>query len=180
MPIRYFMMWAIGLMTAGPASAPAGNLIPGPLPIGLYASLTRGASSVDEIAAINGNLTSAYWGTPSPGFSNVHDYLDAAQAEGVRVVVEIDPVRIANADVVGITEIVATFDSHPAVVGWYTADEPFWVQPVIPEPAKVDTFPDQRCRGSWVHRTHASFCRFERSRGCDSLDASRDRRGLRQ
>ena len=134
MPIRYFMMWAIGLMTAGPASAPAGNLIPGPLPIGLYDSLTSGASSVDEIAAINGNLTSAYWGTPSPGFSNVHDYLDAAQAEGVRVVVEIDPVRIANADVVGITEIVATFDSHPAVVGWYTADEPFWVQPVIPEP----------------------------------------------
>ncbi|HDY65174.1 MAG TPA: PEP-CTERM sorting domain-containing protein [Phycisphaerae bacterium] len=77
------------------------------------------------IAGHGGNVTLAYWGSSSA----VHrqQYLDNAAAVGVRVIMEIDPALIAAKDAAGIRNVVSTYNDHPAVAGWYTADEPYWV-----------------------------------------------------
>ncbi len=96
----------------------------GPYPVGWYDSM-RATGDPILIAGHGGNVTLAYWGSSSA----VHrqQYLDNAAAVGVRVIMEIDPALIAAEDAAGIRNVVSTYNDHPAVAGWYTADEPYWV-----------------------------------------------------
>ena len=93
----------------------------GPFPVGWYDSLGVPNDPIG-IAAHGGNVSMAYWGSGDPDARNAYLYY-AAQA-GVRVIMEIDAALIAAGDVAGIRAIVSAYDDHPAVVGWYTYDEP--------------------------------------------------------
>ena len=97
-------------------------------PIGWYDSM-RGPGNPAAIAGYGGNFTIAYWG--SSNAANRQQYLDNAFAAGVNVIMGINEAFINGSNPVnvsGILDIVNTYDSHPAVVGWYTADEPYWNQ----------------------------------------------------
>jgi len=59
----------------------------------------------------------------------VQTRLDQAYANGLQVIMNVDGVTQVGPDVVSVDaervgEFVATFKDHPAIVGWYTADEP--------------------------------------------------------
>jgi len=100
----------------------------GPFPVGWYDTLVNGNTSAFLLTSLGANFSLAYWGgITGPDDIRITNYLDAAQATGLNVVMEIDPARIASQDVAGIREIVSRFNDHPAVYGWYTADEPYWV-----------------------------------------------------
>ena len=92
-------------------------------PVGWYDSMRQPGDPV-AIAGYGGNVTIAYWG--SSNAANRQQYLDNAFAMGIRVIMEVDPVLIANGDAAGIRNLVSTYDSHPAVVAWNTGDEPYW------------------------------------------------------
>ncbi len=93
----------------------------GAFPVGWYDSLEVPQDPA-SIAAHGGNVTVAYWGGGNASARNAYLYY-AAQA-GIRVIFEIDPALIAAGDVAGIRDVVRTYDSHAAVAGWYTYDEP--------------------------------------------------------
>jgi hypothetical protein len=99
----------------------------GPYPIGWYDSMAA-PDDPTLIGAQGGNVTVAYWGSSSP--SNRLQYLDNAAAAGVRVIMGFDDAFINPTDpvdVTGIINVVNTYKDHPAMAGWYTADEPYWV-----------------------------------------------------
>jgi hypothetical protein len=76
-----------------------------------------------------GNTILAYWGQGS--LFGRGQFLDECEAGGIRVIVGIDPDFINSTDpvdVAGIVDLVNTYKDYPAVAGWYTADEPYWVQ----------------------------------------------------
>ena len=95
-------------------------------PVGWYDSM-RASGDPTAIAGYGGNLTIAYWG--SSNAANRQQYLDNAFASGVNVIMGINEAFINGSNPVnvsGILDIINTYDDHPAVVGWYTADEPYW------------------------------------------------------
>ena len=98
----------------------------GPYPLGWFDAM-HNPWDPPLIAAHGGNTTIAYWAYSTP--SGRQQYLDDAAAAGVRVIFEIDRTFI-NAtnpvDVAGIIDLVNTYKDHPAVAGWYTADEPWY------------------------------------------------------
>ena len=86
-------------------------------------------NDTDEMADTGANGIMAYWGNSTPNGRNA--FLNNAAAEGMSVIVGINEAYINPSDPVdvqGILDLVNTYDSYPAVVGWYTADEPYWVQ----------------------------------------------------
>lgn len=61
--------------------------------------------------------------------STVKLRLDAAQAKGLKVIMNVDGITQVGSDVTAVNTIriqqfVNMFKNHPAVIGWYTADEP--------------------------------------------------------
>ncbi len=83
----------------------------------------------DDMAATGANGIMAYWGNSTP--NGRHAFLNNAAAAGVSVIVGINEAFINPwnpVDVQGIIDLVNLYKDYPAVVGWYTADEPYWVQ----------------------------------------------------
>ena len=93
----------------------------GAYPVGWYDSSCVPGDPTG-IASHGGNVSMAYWGGCDAATRNAYLYY-AAEA-GIRVILEIDAALIAAGDVAGIRDAVRTYDDHPAVVGWYTYDEP--------------------------------------------------------
>lgn len=54
----------------------------------------------------------------------VQAYLDEAEKQGVEVMVEVPRIFIKEDRMEDVEAFVKRFDDHPAVLGWYTADEP--------------------------------------------------------
>jgi hypothetical protein len=88
-------------------------------PLGWYDSLdSRGG--VFDMAQQGMNMVLPYHtedGSPKA-------YLDTARAAGVQVVLEIDRSLVRTSDSGAVREYVARYKEHPAVYGWYLADEP--------------------------------------------------------
>ncbi len=97
----------------------------GPYPVGWWDAMHNPGDPL-LVAGHGSNVTLAYWQYSTP--SGRQQYLDNAEAAGVRVIMSInedfinatDPV-----DVIGIINLVNTYNDHPAVAGWSTADEPW-------------------------------------------------------
>ena len=103
----------------------------GPYPTGWYDALAVW-EDVPNIHSLGGNTTLALWGYSSE-YSRDR-YLDEAAAGGMRVIMGFDDAFInaySPVDVAGILDYVNTYKDHPAVAGWYTADEP-WYGPRTP------------------------------------------------
>ncbi len=99
----------------------------GPYPVGWYSVM--GASYAVDIYYGGGNTILAYWGTNS--HFGRDQFLREAEAGGMRVIVGIDEAFINPVfpvDVPGIIDLVNTYKDYSAVAGWYTADEPWYVQ----------------------------------------------------
>jgi hypothetical protein len=94
----------------------------GAYPVGWWTS--TGSTAVINVYNAGGNTILSYWGSTDT-WTRMQS-LDEAAAGGMRVILEVDPVLIANADTSGIRDLVSTFDSHPAVAAWNTGDEPYW------------------------------------------------------
>ncbi len=100
----------------------------GPYPIGWYDAMGATSNIVDVYYG-GGNTILAYWGSAGPLARD--QYLREAEAGDMRVIVGIDEAFINSTnpvDVTGIIDLVNTYKDYPAVAGWYTADEPYWVQ----------------------------------------------------
>ncbi len=98
----------------------------GAYPIGWYDEMAS-PQDVPGIDSHGGNTVLNYWG--STDMAGRMHYLDEAAAHGIQVIMSIDE-TIINAtdpvDVNRILDIVNTYNDHPALVGWYTADEPWY------------------------------------------------------
>ena len=94
----------------------------GSYPVGWWT--TMDPNSVVDVYYAGGNTILAYWGSAAP--SSRHQFLNEAAAGDIRVIMEVDPVLIANGDAAGIRNLVSTYDSYPAVAAWNTGDEPYW------------------------------------------------------
>ncbi len=104
----------------------------GAYPVGWYDAMAYPDDIVD-IYYHGGNTVLAYWSSATP--YTRRRYLDEAAAGGIRVIVGIDeelinpiPGSPYPVDEDGIIDLVNTYKDHPAVAGWYTADEPWYVQ----------------------------------------------------
>ncbi|KKL19542.1 hypothetical protein LCGC14_2464420, partial [marine sediment metagenome] len=95
----------------------------GSYPVGWWT--TMDPNSVVDVYYAGGNTILAYWGSAAP--SSRHQFLNEAAAGDIRVIMEVDPVLIANGDAAGIRNLVSTYDDYPAVAGWSTGDEPYWM-----------------------------------------------------
>lgn len=91
------------------------------LPVGWYDAMGYYAT-LGNIAEAGGNITLAYHWAQNPEY--VQLYLDAALDAGMKVIVEVPRAHVTNQDTAALSAFVESFDSHPSVYGWYTADEP--------------------------------------------------------
>ncbi|MEM8782156.1 MAG: hypothetical protein AAGE65_04790 [Planctomycetota bacterium] len=91
-------------------------------PLTWYASSTNGASDPDEVAA--DGLSRAIVYSASDQVAQAQAYLDKAEAQGVRVILDIGRDHLKNPDPAGLAEYVRRFRDHPALEGWYVYDEP--------------------------------------------------------
>ncbi len=96
----------------------------GAYPVGWWGHMGSPGNLVD-IYYGGGNTVLAYWSTASP-LTRVQ-FLNEAEAGGMRVIVEVDPDFINAQYVSGIRDLVSTYDDYPAVAGWSTGDEPYWM-----------------------------------------------------
>jgi hypothetical protein len=87
-------------------------------PIGWYDSLALKGS----LPRIAGEHASAVM--PYDTSANPRGYLDAAQAAGVRVLLEIPRPLVKSVDTAAVARFVSGSAMHPALLGWYLADEP--------------------------------------------------------
>jgi hypothetical protein len=88
-------------------------------PLGWYDSLdARGG--VFEIARQGMNVVLPY----HTEAGDEHAYLDAALAAGLKVVLEIDRSLVKAESPDGVRRYVSRYKAHPALYGWYLADEP--------------------------------------------------------
>ena len=93
-----------------------------PFPIGWYDALSAWHDPAYMLER-GSNISLAYWGSSTAISRN--QYLNEAAAGGMRVIMEIPSVLVETEDVAGIRDVVSTYDSYPAVVGWYSYDEPY-------------------------------------------------------
>jgi hypothetical protein len=87
--------------------------------IGWYTDITN-VGSVPATAEEGMNVVMPYYSSGA----NVTAYLDACQAVGMKVFVEIDRSMVLANNTAGVDAFVATYKSHPAVFAWYLMDEP--------------------------------------------------------
>ena len=85
--------------------------------LGWYHSLS-GIQRLKEIAATRAPLVMPYDG------GKLVPFLDRAREQNIDVLPEIPRALISDQNYEGIAAYVAEHDGHPAVIGWYAADEP--------------------------------------------------------
>lgn len=87
-------------------------------PVGWYDKI--GVYSAGEIAREGGNIVLVYTDSLAYDPEYMRRYLDEATQTGIKVIVQV------NRDTGGstIANFIRAYDGHPAVYGWYTADEP--------------------------------------------------------
>ncbi len=123
-----------GLLKPGPSSpapddsgpvqataepSPSGTVTSDMFRIGWYDNLYH-TSHPAQIAADGMSMITAYHGEnaqPAP-------YLEAAQAAGTTVMLEIPEALVKAMDVNQIKHFVSLYEDHPALEGWHLADEP--------------------------------------------------------
>lgn len=98
-----------------------------PFEMGWYSNVF-GQDPSQAIADMGGSVA-LYYHQGYLADSTVKKRLDAAYAKGLKVIMNVDGVTQVGSDVTAVNTIriqqfVNTFKSHPAVIGWYTADEP--------------------------------------------------------
>ena len=108
-----------GPVQATAEPSPSGTVTSDMFRIGWYDNLYH-TSSPAQIAADGMSMITAYHGDnaqPAP-------YLEAAQAAGTTVMLEIPEALVKAMDVVRIKQFVSAYKDHPALEGWHLADEP--------------------------------------------------------
>jgi hypothetical protein len=88
-------------------------------PLGWYDSL-EARGGVFDIAKQGMNVVLPY----HTEAGDEHAYLDAAQVAGLKVVLEIDRKLVKAESSADVRQYVSRYKSHPALYGWYLADEP--------------------------------------------------------
>jgi len=88
-------------------------------PLGWYDSL-EARGGVFDIAQQGMNVVLPY----HTEAGDEHAYLDAAQAAGLKVVLEIDRAFVKAESASDVRRFVSRYKAHPALYGWYLADEP--------------------------------------------------------
>jgi hypothetical protein len=103
------------------------------LPLGWYLYPGLGThvplqmTPLDESQTHNFDFVMPYAAFSNGGDSGVLSYLDSAQARGVKVLVELQNYSLGE-----IQRRVALVKNHPALYGYYLADEPDWIATLYP------------------------------------------------
>jgi hypothetical protein len=93
-------------------------------PLGIYDRIDRPEHTA-EIKNMGFNLVMPYTNPyAKKDFQIIRTYLDAANAVGLKVVLEPFRESIEQREFAAITEFVNEFKDHPAVAAWYSYDEP--------------------------------------------------------
>ena len=93
-------------------------------PLGVYDRIDRPEHTA-EIKNMGFNLVMPYTNPyAKKDFPTIRTYLDAANAVGLKVVLEPFRESIKQREFAAITEFVNEFKDHPAVAAWYSYDEP--------------------------------------------------------
>lgn len=92
---------------------------PKDFPIGWYDVLSRPGN----VSTFAGQRMTAALPYDASG-ANPAQYLDAASASGIQVMLEIPRPIVRFVDVINLRKFVATYKAHPALLGWFLADEP--------------------------------------------------------
>ena len=93
-------------------------------PLGVYDRIDRPEHTA-EIKNMGFNLVMPYTNPyAKKDFPTIRTYLDAANAVGLKVVLEPFRESIKQREFAAITEFVNEFKAHPAVAAWYSYDEP--------------------------------------------------------
>lgn len=103
----------------------ANELLPYDFPIAWYDSIKH-LDTPTKVAGEGINLLIPYTGESNT--KEVRDYLDRAEAAGIKVLVEIPRFWIRKGFTDKITIFVRKFKNHPATFGWYLYDEPEYIQ----------------------------------------------------
>jgi hypothetical protein len=101
------------------------NSIPYDFPIAWYDSI-KNLDTPTKVAQEGMNLLIPYTGESN--IKEVRDYLDRAEAAGIKVLVEIPRFWIRTGLTDRIALFVQKFKDHPATFGWYLYDEPEFIQ----------------------------------------------------
>lgn len=91
-------------------------------PLGWYDIMNR-PQTPEAISQQDFNILMPYGGS---SYQMISTYLDAAAAAGVKIMLPVNPnlEQVKAGDVAQIKEKIRTFKNHPAIYGWYIADEP--------------------------------------------------------
>ena len=93
-------------------------------PLGMYDRIDRPEHTA-EIKNMGFNLVMPYTNPyAKKDFQTIRTYLDAANAVGLKVILEPFRESIKQQEFAAITEFVNEFKDHPAVAAWYSYDEP--------------------------------------------------------
>lgn len=90
-------------------------------PLGWYDRATNSQTPA-KVAQEGMNLLVVY--TNRHDEATIKTYLDAAQAAGMKVLLEPYRNKVKNGDIAAVNKFIRTFKQHPAVFGWYLYDEP--------------------------------------------------------
>lgn len=114
------LVLAVGSAILAPQSTIAAT--PHGYPIGWYdATVNQADGSPAKIASEGGNVVIAYAGTSQ---SDIVQYLNQSATAGVSVILQVPSYYVMNEDTAWIQNYVSTYDSNPALIGWYLVDEP--------------------------------------------------------
>ena len=93
-------------------------------PLGAYDRIDKPEHTA-EIRNMGFNLVMPYTNPyAKKDFQTIRTYLDAANAVGLKVILEPFRESIKQREFAAITEFVSEFKDHPAVAAWYSYDEP--------------------------------------------------------
>ncbi|MEO1236756.1 MAG: hypothetical protein AAFX76_08215, partial [Planctomycetota bacterium] len=91
-------------------------------PLTWYASTTNSQSFPGVIAGDGVGQALAYNSFSDP--DSAQAYLDAAQAAGVKVILDVGWLNVRDSNFDPVRSYVERFADHPALAGWYLFDEP--------------------------------------------------------
>ncbi|MFH1601449.1 MAG: hypothetical protein ABIB61_00650 [Candidatus Shapirobacteria bacterium] len=131
-----------------------------PFLIGWFASV-NGQQKLAEFSQKGMNLVMPYH-TESAGLNIIRGYLDEAQEQGIKVMLDLednsyrDGTRSFEQSIGWARSIVQNFKDHPAVYGWYLADEPELHQPQTSAENRIEYYQiikslDSQNYGAVVH-----------------------------
>ena len=95
-------------------------------PLGIYDRIDK-PEHLDSIKAIGFNIVMPYTEPyAKKDYQRIKNYLDVANKKGLKIVLELFRDSIKQQDTTELTNFVRTFKNHPAVLGWYSYDEPVY------------------------------------------------------